>query len=558
MASIDDSRPGVRNQTSIADLIVKGAIALVTAAFFIGAYLQFQVTFWLALIAALSVYITLLMLHALMRRSERVDSLVSEVSRLEGELARMKGQEEYSPPARTPQPRAPAPGASAKPPAAMRPGAAAARGDRRPSPPVAEKGLQAPARGAQPPQAQQPGPPVLPTSSQPIPGPHLEMPPQPAPRPGKAAGAEQMHDYWSFRPTKQPLPDAAMPPRRAEPAPTAGGERETDLEAVQGMIKRLADELSVGIDAPGESASQGHETAMRASVDALHTTADTMRAATRGAPPASAQRREPPSMPPPIAPSHTRLSTVASAIAAGRIDVLLRSIIGLADQQVHHYELTICLRDEKGAALPLVVHDPQLARTGLHPLIDVARLTRASRICRSLSDSGHKQCVFSPTSAEALGTDRFLDELANTYRQREALAGELVLTFSHADVRTFGGTEWSALTDMRDLGFRFGLEDVTDVDYEFTALRAAGFAFLKVDAARLLRGLPGPAGVTPGAEVSRRLGELGFAVIVGGIGDEATRAAVLDCGVPLGEGPLFGPPRPVGADVLTGSGNAAA
>ena len=62
MASIDDSRTGTRNQGAIADLIVKGAIALVTVAFFIGAYLQFQVTFWLALIAALSVYITLLML----------------------------------------------------------------------------------------------------------------------------------------------------------------------------------------------------------------------------------------------------------------------------------------------------------------------------------------------------------------------------------------------------------------------------------------------------------------------------------------------------------------
>ena len=82
MASIDDSGTGMRNKGGIADLIVKGAIALVTVAFFIGAYLQFRVAFWLALIAALSVYITLLMLHALMRRSERVDALVSEVTRL--------------------------------------------------------------------------------------------------------------------------------------------------------------------------------------------------------------------------------------------------------------------------------------------------------------------------------------------------------------------------------------------------------------------------------------------------------------------------------------------
>ncbi len=101
MASISDSKTGMRNTGGIADLIVKGAIALVTAAIFIGAYLQFQVAFWLALIAALSVYITLLMLHTLMRRSERVDGLVSEVTRLESELANVKGRPgEYVPPTR--------------------------------------------------------------------------------------------------------------------------------------------------------------------------------------------------------------------------------------------------------------------------------------------------------------------------------------------------------------------------------------------------------------------------------------------------------------------------
>ncbi len=71
-------------QNGIADLIVKGAIALVTAAFFIGAYLQFQLSFWLALIAALSVYTMLLMVHALMRRSERETELVDELNSARG------------------------------------------------------------------------------------------------------------------------------------------------------------------------------------------------------------------------------------------------------------------------------------------------------------------------------------------------------------------------------------------------------------------------------------------------------------------------------------------
>jgi cyclic-di-GMP phosphodiesterase TipF (flagellum assembly factor) len=240
------------------------------------------------------------------------------------------------------------------------------------------------------------------------------------------------------------------------------------------------------------------------------------------------------------------------------MDILLEPIVGLADHQVHHHEVIVRPRDEAGIILPLAVGDRQLARTGLLPLLDSARLKRAAQICRAFAEEGRKGCVFSAASAESLATDRFLDELANAFRQREALARELVLTFALSDIRAFGGTEWSALTDMRDLGFRFGLEDVSDVDYEFTALRAAGFAFVKLDAASFLAGLPGHAGVVPAAEVCRRLGELGFAVIVGHVDDEATRASVIERGVPLGQGRLFGPPLTVNSEGVPGSGSAAA
>ncbi len=571
MASIGDSRTGMRNQTSIADLIVKGAIALVTAAFFIGAYLQFQVTFWLALIAALSVYITLLMLHTLMRRSERVDALATEVNRLEGELARVKG---------------PGPGAYAAPPRGPLPrGVTPPRPDLRPDlkPPAPPSRSQPPSfRGAPPAAMPKQAPPAPPTLSYAPPAaaapstlpytppaaqPGAARPSQPAPTlpgwPGAkpaASAADPIHDYWSFRPErpeKTPQPDGGQA-RRKEPAP-AQGEREADLEAVQGMIKRLASEVSLGGGAPRGGERPNQENVMRASVDALHSTADTMRAAaTRTAPAAARRDGGPPPGPPPIAPGHARLSSVAEAVAAGRMEVRLEPIVGLADHQLHHYEVTVCPRDEKGVFLSLAGQDRQLARTGLLPLIDSARLKWAAQISKSFADEGQNHCVFSPASAESLATDRFLDELANAYRQREALAGELVLVFNQADVRNFGA-EWSALTDMRDLGFRFGLEGITDLDYEFSALRAAGFAFVKLEAASFLKGLRGGSGgVMPAAEVCRHMSEQGLAVIVGNINDEATRAAVVECGVPLGQGPLFGPPVTLGADDSQGSGHAAA
>jgi cyclic-di-GMP phosphodiesterase TipF (flagellum assembly factor) len=569
MASIGKkkSRRGVRNQGSIADLIVKGAIALVTAAIFIGAYLQFQVSFWLALIAALSVYITLLMLHTLMRRSERVDALVSEVSRLENELATVKGQEAgaYVPPGR----RAPS-AARASPSLAGAP--QAPRLDTRPSfarsgPAAPPPASPPPAAGVEPPslgparQAAPAQPELPPLQAQEPAAPQSDLSPNLPPWPGSQAGSEAMHDYWSFRPERPQSSETQEKPqdkRRKEARPSEGG-READLEAVQGMIKRLASEVSLGDNAPDASHSR-QEGAVRASVDALHSTADSMRAATnkKGA---SGEARQDAgagaAMPPPIAPGHARLSSVAEAIAARRLDVILEPIVGLADHQLHHYELIVLPRDEKGTALALAGHDRQLSRTGLLPLIDASRLKWAAKMAASFAEKGQKHCVFSAASAESLTADRFLDELATAYRQRGALSGDLVLTFSQADVKAFSGVEWSALTDMRDLGFRFGLMDVTDLDYEFTALQAAGFAFVKLDSAALLKSLPGPGGLMPADDICRYLSELGLTVIVDQIGDEKTRTAVLDAGVPLGQGPLFGPPVSV-ESAAVGAGNAAA
>jgi EAL domain-containing protein (putative c-di-GMP-specific phosphodiesterase class I) len=108
------------------------------------------------------------------------------------------------------------------------------------------------------------------------------------------------------------------------------------------------------------------------------------------------------------------------------------------------------------------------------------------------------------------------------------------------------------------LNFRFALRDVTDLDYEFTALMAAGFAFVNLDAASLIKGLPGPGGVAPAAEACRHMSEVGLAVIVGGLDDEATRATILQCGAPLGQGPFFGPPLTVAGKGFPGTGTAAA
>jgi len=604
MASIENSEHGLPKHSGTADLIVKGAIALITAAFFVAAYLQFQMSFWLALLGALSVYVMLVLAHVLRRRSEREKDLVYEVSRLEGEVARLK----VTPPATAPTPAArtgagaraaklaapppvaPSPSLPAgmkatvppAPPAAPPP---ATHKTLRPGRPAAEKGVSEraprlmshrPGAPAGAPTRPEPSLSVAPLSVPPQPSaapasermlraepPQADIPPMPtlpdwsAPAAAAApAGDRKMHDYWpsASKPSVPEGPRVELPP--------LANERETDLDAVHGMIKRLANEVSVG----GEPTLDGlpsirPETALRASLDALQTTASAMRATSqkKGAGPSapSAPRGAGPT-PPPIMPSHARLAALAEAVSAGRIDVALSPIVGLADHQTHYYEVVARPLDERGMVLPAGTRDPQLALAGLLPLLDRARLRQAAHVAGSLAEEGRETCLFAAASSVSLANDGFLDELADAYRGREALANELVLTFAQADVRTFGGPEWSGLTDMRDLGFRFGVEDVSDFDYEFTALCAAGFAFVKMDAATLLAGLPSPSGPMAAEEVCRNLNELGLTLVVGNVNDEETRDRVLAAGVPLGQGVLFGAPAAGPGDAFAAAGDAAA
>ena len=658
--------------SGMADLIVKGAIVLVTAAIFIGAYLQFQMPFWPSLIAALSVCTVLLTAHVLKRRSERERELAGELARLQDEVERLRTPEAPNgtlPGMRAPRgptlavpgaPRAPMPpplsagpsltagapmgappvpapsAAGAEPslsmappsmPPPMSPGAPALKAMAPKAPPPPPRGLRAEpgdaSAGGLPPReprltTQRPGAPAEPQRAEPqLPGaaaakdPALPraatgapVPPAPklklgvpaspslgpnlgAPNPGApslgasglkgpaapppkaeapasptlpdwsapppapaASSSDQMHGQWSSRRGKPTLPESP----RAEPS--LSSDRETDLDAVHGMIKRLAEEVDVGDEPPLEGLPQRQESALRASLNALQTTANVMRGTKKkpGATGAAAGGV----MPPPIMPSHTRIASLAEAVASGRIDVALAPVVGLGDLQVHYHEVLARPCDERGMPLSISTRDPQLAVAGLLPLLDSARLRQAAAVARTFAHGGRDVQLFVPATAVSLANDGFLDELATVYQDREALAGEMVLTFAQADIRTFGNAEWSALTDMRDLGFRFGIEDVTDFDYEFTALCAAGFAFVKVDAATLMAGLVAPNGAMPADEVCRSLNELGLTVIVGGIADEQMRDKVLDAGAPLGQGALFGAPASVAGAGFAGPGEAAA
>lgn len=258
---------------------------------------------------------------------------------------------------------------------------------------------------------------------------------------------------------------------------------------------------------------------------------------------------------PPINP---RVAAITRAVETGRMDVLLSPIVGLMTHEVTHYDIKVRLKSETGAYFDSPEQDLVLAGSDVLALFDSARLTRAASLARRLDSRGKSGSLMSEVAGMSLSNGGFLDTFAKIYEDRERIAGQLVLTFSQADVDRFSPSAWQALSDMHAFGFRFALDHLEHLDVDFTVLSKRGFAFAKLDAAVLLAGMPSRDRFVPVDEVCREIAGAGLTLIADAIDSEATRARLFGFGVLFGQGQLFGGGRLVSVDTSSGGRSVAA
>ncbi len=274
-------------------------------------------------------------------------------------------------------------------------------------------------------------------------------------------------------------------------------------------------------------AAEQPENALASAVDALRSTVEAMRgpAVAASAPPSAVE---------------LRIAAVAEAIQAERADVFLSPILGLADQQAHHFEVSVKLRADE-----IDAYDPRevAAGAGLLPLLDALNVRHAAGFALMLDRRARAGSVFSRIGGTSLQDERFVNDTSGQHAQ--GIADRMVLTFAQEDVRGLGPAQFAALGDLGRLGFRFALDGVADLDMDFEALEALGFDFVKLDTSVFQGGLICSGEHVLSSDICRHLEDMGLAVVVTGIGDAATRDLMAGCGVLFGQGELFGAPRPV-------------
>src|SRR4029079_14389482 len=97
-----------------------------------------------------------------------------------------------------------------------------------------------------------------------------------------------------------------------------------------------------------------------------------------------------------------QLARIAEAVAPERMEVLLEPIQGLSEGRARHYEVSIRLRTADGAILDQDVISRLAQGSGLMPRIDAARMMRAARVARRLSERGVQASVLTGAAGESL------------------------------------------------------------------------------------------------------------------------------------------------------------
>lgn len=248
----------------------------------------------------------------------------------------------------------------------------------------------------------------------------------------------------------------------------------------------------------------------------------------------------------PSLPPHA--AAISRAVDDGTIDVLLGPIVTLSEHSVSHYEMTANLVSQTGETLALSEDDFALLDGDRDAKFDIARLNRAAALAARMDARDREGSLLAEFLGSSMTSRAFLETFANAYETRQRISAQLVLTFTQRAVDAFTQAAWQALRDMHAFGFRFALDDVRHVGTDFTALQRSGFRFIRIDAQTLLNGMATAERLVPAEEILQRATLAGLSIIASGIQDAATQKRLLDAGVLLGQGPLFGAPRQVNVD----------
>lgn len=248
------------------------------------------------------------------------------------------------------------------------------------------------------------------------------------------------------------------------------------------------------------------------------------------------------------------LSTVTSAVEAGRIDLYLQPIVTLPQRKVRFYEAVTRLRDDRDQILTADNFIGIAESAGLMARIDHTVMLRCMQVLRRLMVRNKDVGVFCNVAAATLSNAETFAQCLDFLEANRALASSFVLEFKQSTLRSLGPVESEHLATLASRGYRFSIDHVTDLRIEPRDLADRGVGFIKVPAALLLDQKQTSSSNIHPSDLSDLLGRFGIDLIAERIEGERAVVDLLDYDVRFGQGFLFAAPRPLRPEGASSAG----
>ena len=250
------------------------------------------------------------------------------------------------------------------------------------------------------------------------------------------------------------------------------------------------------------------------------------------------------------------IALLRGAIEAHQINLYLQPIVTLPQRKVRYYEAMSRLKADSGEVVAAADFLPYAEAGSLMPKLDALSVLRCVQVVRRLQLKNRDIGLFCNLSGATL-TDAEFPQLLEFVDANRAIASALVFEFTQSAVRAMGPLEHESLAALAERGFRFSMDNLTDLRVDPRELNERGFRFIKVSAMLLLNRVAAASTDIHPADFSDLLGRFGIDLIAERIESELTVVDLLDYDVRFGQGFLFSPPRPVRAEALQGAGGEA-
>ena len=239
------------------------------------------------------------------------------------------------------------------------------------------------------------------------------------------------------------------------------------------------------------------------------------------------------------------LEIVSQAIEAGRVDLYLQPTVTLPERRPRYFEALTRIRTKADTLILPGSYLPVAETSGMMPLIDNVLLVKSVQTLRRLGADSRIKGVFCNISVTTLLDPEFFPELVEFMEENSGLSESLIFEVSQSAILGLSADELGALDTLGALGYGFSLDHVADLDVDFASLRDRSFRFVKIDTKTFLHDMAAKGSVFSASEMKRALDDFDMKLIVEKVEDEGQVAQLLDYGVELAQGYLFGRPKPM-------------